>query len=346
MAFLSQRTHLLTGVTFALAVSLLLLGLGCDGLQGPPGLDADEYDHHPPAVSLLHPNGTTEIIGDTLTLSAHAVDTLGQIEQVEFLVNGSNTNGSEIAILPEEPYRFLWDFSADATPYGIVSIQVVARDTAGNRQATPLLLLNRVEYSGMDTLQYWVYGAEESLWPIPAAHEVFDEDGQVTDTTTMDRLGSRFTSRADGDLVSAGFFFVSNSNYTTPDQLWVVVYDLDDQFSPNPLDSILVPFGEDDLNRWWDVDLSGLNDGAPYIRAAGESFLVVARLDESDVTVDSGVLLTSSVLSLYPEDRRTDHGWMNTELLGWETLGEHYVEYGEFRPKMRAVMDYTSGSSR
>lgn len=329
-----------------LIATSLLFAVGCDGLQGPPGPDAEGYDHRPPEVTLLNPSASTELIGDTLTLFAEANDSLGEVAEVEFLVNGSSRNGSNSAVVTDAPYRFVWDFSADSAPYGLVSFQAIAWDTAGNRQATPLMVLNRLEYTGLDTVEYWIPGSSESLWAIPAAHEVFDEDGFVTDTTYMDRFGSRFTARGDGDLLSAGFFFEFSSDYTTPSQLWVMVYRLDSQFQPIPLDSILVPFGTEDLNDWWNVDLSDLNGGQPYSFEAGESFLVAVRLDESDVTEESGVLLPASVLSAIPPDRQLDRGWMRTELLGWETLGKHYRAYGEFRPKMRAELDYGSGSSR
>lgn len=339
--------------TWVLASFLLLVALfvmvGCDGNPGAPGKDAPDFDHRPPEIRLLNPTVTTELIGDTVTFYADAWDTLGAIESVEFRVNGSSHYNNDSAFVFEPPYRWLWNFALSGTPYGYISIQALATDTAGLRQETPLFFLNRELYTGADTLRYFnPSGEDPNPWRIPDSLLVFDEDGVVTgEWAVMDRMGTRFTSRASGELREVQMLLRSDSQVETPSSFWIILYRV--ETAPQigtPLDSIQVLFGEEFLDQWISVDLSSLDSGDPYRFEGGHQFVLALRLDQADDPDTYGLLLASSYLTASSENPAWERGYMHTDVGGWQTIGEFYVGAGEYRPFLSAVMEYDNPSAQ
>ena len=330
-----------------LPIFLLVIGLGCDGVQGPDGQDTPDFDHRPPEIELLWPTPNTELIGDTLMLHAEAHDSLGEVVRVEFLVNGSNRVGEDSAVVFEEPFQYLYRFDTAGTPYGYISIQSIATDTAGNHQESPLFLLNRKQYEGIDTLSYYNDAADEVGWLIPDSLQVFDQEGEVIDTTYMPQIGTRFTSMASGELRETGLLFRNLNQYNPPNSFWLILYRIDSPPAPGiATDSLEIAFSSELEDVWIYVDLSTWNDGLPYHFEAGEHFVLAVRVDEDQVSSVIRLALSCSHQSATSAHPEWERGVIYTEYAGWETIGEHYQNAGEYRPTMQVVMEYDNSSDR
>jgi len=333
--------RVLPGLLAAGLLSGALLLAGCDGNPGPPGADAPSYDHQPPTVRLVRPNHTTELIGDTLTLYAEAYDSAGEISEVEFLVNGSSEIGSLRAIVTSPPYLFLWNFTQSQTDYGLISFQAMATDTSGNRQASPFFVLDRKRFTGVDTLRYHIEGVPQTLWALADSVLTTDEHGVMVDQTWMDRIGTRFTARATGELRNVAFYFRPLAGFQPPVRLVVILYRVEQFPRPGlPLDSLQIPFGTGSLNRWVQVNMSVLNNGQPYRFQAGESFVIAVKMVEPDVSETVRAFLVTSTQSANSQSPLHERGVIHTESNGWVTIGEQFPGTGEYRPYMRAVMRY------
>ncbi|MBZ0265703.1 hypothetical protein K8I28_13650 [bacterium] len=160
-----------------LLLFVLFLVPGCDGPPGPPGQGLADQDLIAPSIRILSPKPGIKHYDSTLTLQIEVIDTLVDVDFVEYFINGSkftDDTQSDSAIVYDSPYLFDWNLNQSNVSSGLISISALATDENGNSGESPTILINYKIPVGLDTLQHTAFGKRIG-WPLPWRRQLLDD---------------------------------------------------------------------------------------------------------------------------------------------------------------------------
>jgi len=333
------------------SAAFFLINAGCDGLTGPDGIDAEDFDHYPPSSQLVSPLANEKIYEDTLRLLVDAEDFNGEIARVLFRVGGQHICGSDSAVALDSPYTYLWNFNDASTPYGIIDVLVTVWDTSGNHSSTPLVFINRKDLSEPDTLSY--ANTDGSTYHLRVPYDASRIEEEETDKTnyTVDKIAVKFSCEADCKLQSLSFQLsdTTATGFRTTGDFWVYILNSNDENMPGEIvDSALVGFDPLFIENWQTIPISMFNNIPDGLDLQKESSFFISIKANAPAAVPlpathSGIVLRSIVKSVNEEDLINSkvfiHEISDTEQ-NWYRLYDSLNKNKILIPYVRAIVEY------
>jgi hypothetical protein len=269
------RAGLCAVLLFGTALLLSGFFFGCRGPAGPPGEDAGFRDVAGPELRLLNPPAGLPLVDSVVTLTATTLDPEDRAERVLFTVNGSPVAAGDSA-LGVTTDSTLWRYELPLTPlpYGLLAVRAVGWDTAGNRAASPELILTRPHPDS---------ALVQDLSRIPGTAERFSlpvvlGDGTSGGGDTLDALALPVTLPRRYRLDSLAVTLAAGAGFSPPGALRLLLYESAGQDSvPTALlDSLLIEPNEIDLDKPLTLDLHRWRgDSAAWILEPGRRYFAV-----------------------------------------------------------------------
>jgi hypothetical protein len=258
-----------------MVLSLAGIMFACEGPAGPDGKDAPREDVIGPVVFLVQPAANSLIMGDTLHLEAAQSSDDTDLAGVAFRINGSGVYGGDT--LESEPGSLTLDIllRGGAASYGEMTLQAVARDTAGNIAVSPVILVYRAHPDSSFTLEPSATGGTTVALALPDTISA-EVEGQDTGWV-FDALATGFEMPADAvlDSVSIALLKTSAGFRETP-PLQVMVADAVGGHPGIPADTLSVDLPSAAVYGSHVISLDTLVDGdsAPSVMEHDTVFII------------------------------------------------------------------------